>query len=222
MERIAVIQVKDEGKVKDARLKRASGRYKFKDKNKFKGAAIARESSAGGMLALGGVERAFVQADYGFAGARFDRQDIKAAGGFCNVACAQKLAGHAREVAALFPVHGFFGRLRRGASRLRRREVGDGARLYFYEGERLAVVTYHINFAFDAGRGEIAGDEDVAVAVQVPVGVGFAADAGLARAMFGGIGGGDGWRLRGLRVRGRRCAEAFAGGEVNDGEHETG
>ena len=68
-----------------------------------------------------------------------------------------------------------------------RRGVDNRARFYFDEGERLAVVADHINFAFDSWRREIARNENVAVAAQVPVGVSFTADARLARAMFGGI-----------------------------------
>ena len=49
--------------------------------------------------------------------------------------------------------------------RLRRsRGFDHGARLHFYKRERLAVVTNHVNFAFDAGRSEIARNENVAVA----------------------------------------------------------
>src|SRR5271156_3975413 len=177
------------------------------------------------MLVLGGVECAFVQADYGpLAGARFDGEDVEAARGGFDVAGAQKLAGHAREVAALFPVHCFFGGERRGPRGLRRlgrsRWLDNCARLYFDEGERLAVVADHINFAFDSWRREITGDKDVAVAAQIPVSVGFAADAGLARAMFGGIT--SGAVCAGRRLRRWRCAEALAGGEVNNCEHETG
>src|SRR5277367_3452333 len=66
-----------------------------------------------------------------------------------------------------------------------------------------------------AGRADVC-DEDVAVAAQVPVGVGFAADTDLARAILGGGARGVRWR-----VFGRRCAETFAGGEINYREHET-
>ncbi len=172
------------------------------------------------MLLLGRVERAFVQADYGLlAGARFDRQDVEAAGGGFDVTRAQKLASHARKVSAFFPVHGFFGRERGGPGRRLRRSggVGDSARLYFDEGERLAVVADHINFAFDSWGREIAGNEDVTVAAQVPVGVSFTADARLARAMFGGIASGIGGR-----VCRWSCAQALAGGEVNYRENKTG
>src|SRR5580658_4309543 len=125
-------------------------------------------------------------------------EDVEAAGSGFDVSRAEKLAGHAREVATLFPVHGFFGSEGRRPSRRLRgyRGVGDSARFYFHEGERLAVVTDPINFTFDAWRREIAGDENVAVAAGVPVGVSLAANAGLARAMFGGIAAGAGWRLR--------------------------
>src|SRR5271155_5358180 len=72
-------------------------------------------------LMLGRVERAFVQAHDGLcAGARFDGQHVEAARGFFDVAGAQKLAGHAREVAALFPIHCFFGGERHGPRGLRR------------------------------------------------------------------------------------------------------
>jgi hypothetical protein len=86
----------------------------------------------------------------------------------------------------------------------------------FHKRERRAVVAHHSNFALAAGRGEIARDENVAETAQVPISVGFAADASLARAMFGGIASGAGRQMRG---RGR--AQALAGGAINYREHET-
>ena len=73
----------------------------------------------------------------------------------------------------------------------------------FYEGQGFAVVAYEIEFAFDAVGRVVAGDEDVAVAAEIPIGVGFAADAGAAGGVFA--------RERIVAI----VAEAFAGGPVD-------
>src|SRR5271154_6772634 len=86
------------------------------------GAHTSVFQSKAAQLMMDSVKRAFVQAHDGLcAGARFDGQHVEAARGFFDVARAQKLAGHAREVAALFPIHGLFRRKRRGPSRCMRR-----------------------------------------------------------------------------------------------------
>jgi hypothetical protein len=52
----------------------------------------------------------------------------------------------------------------------------------------LAVVADEVEFAFYAARGVIAGDEDVAVAAELPISVSFAADAGAAGGVFAVVG----------------------------------
>jgi hypothetical protein len=46
------------------------------------------------------------------------------------------------------------------------------------------MVTAHINLAFRSAGSEIARDENVAVAAEIPVGVGFAANAGAPGFVF--------------------------------------
>src|ERR1700690_463641 len=147
-------------------------------------------------------EGAFVEANnWPGASARLDGEHVEAAGGHINAAHACELVRHALQVAALVLIYGFF--WARLAGFFRR------ARFYFDEGEGAAVVADHINFAFDSGRGVVARDERVAVATEIPVGVGFAADSGAAGAIFGGgIGRG-------------RIGQAVAGGEVYVSEHQA-
>ena len=171
------------------------------------------------MLLLGRVECAFVQADYWLlAGARFDGQHIETARSGFDVSRAQKLPSHPREVASFFPVHGFFGCEGRWPRRRLRssREFDNRARFYFYKRERLAVVPDHINFTLDSWRREIARDKNIAAAAEIPVGVSFSPDAGLARTMLSCVARRIGWG-----VWGERCTEALAGREVNYRENET-
>jgi len=56
--------------------------------------------------------------------------------------------------------------------------LGGRAGFYFYEGQGAAVVADEIDFTFDSRDGVVAGDECVALAAEVPVGEGFAADSG--------------------------------------------
>src|SRR6266849_9624020 len=53
-----------------------------------------------------------------------------------------------------------------------------GARSDFHKCQRLAVVTYQIDFAFNAARGVIPGYEYVPLPPQIPVGIGFSSNAG--------------------------------------------
>ena len=132
--------------------------------------------------------------DGALAGAGFDGEDVEAALGGIDAAGAEELAGHAGEVAALVGVDGIFGSGLRGG--------GGGAGFHFYEGEGAAVVADEIDFTFDSRDGVISRDEGITVAAEVPVGEGFAADAGGAGLRFGGGGG---------------IGEAVAGGEVEGG-----
>jgi hypothetical protein len=52
----------------------------------------------------------------------------------------------------------------------------------------LSVVADEVELAFGGARSEVAGYEDVALAAEIPVGIGFAADAGLAGGEFFGFG----------------------------------
>jgi hypothetical protein len=67
--------------------------------------------------------------------------------------------------------------------------VAEGAGADFDEGEGFAVVADEIEFALDAARRLVAGHENIAVTAEIPVGVGFAADAGAAGGMFVLVGG---------------------------------
>jgi len=85
-----------------------------------------------------------------------------------------------------------------------------GARAYFDEGEGITVVADQIDFAFGAARHEVACDEDVAVAPEIPVGVGFAANTGSAGYVF--------FRFRRRSVP---LAQSFSRGPVNDMENQS-
>ena len=54
----------------------------------------------------------------------------------------------------------------------------DGARPDFYECQRLAIVTDEIDLALDAARSVIPRYEYVPLPPQIPVGIGFSANAG--------------------------------------------
>lgn len=72
----------------------------------------------------------------------------------------------------------------------------------------MAVVADHIEFAFCRAGREVAGDEDVAVSAEIPVGVGLAANTGLSSSEF--LASGESSSLFSF-------AEAFAGGPVGLG-----
>ncbi len=54
----------------------------------------------------------------------------------------------------------------------------DGARPDFHECQRLAIVTDEIDLALDAARSVIPRHEYVPLPPQIPVGIGFSANAG--------------------------------------------
>jgi len=149
-----------------------------------------------------GAEGVFVEAGGGgVAGVVVDGEDVEAAGAIRNVAFGEEALGGAGHDALLVGGDAEFG------------ECGEifaqRARADFYEGEGFAVVADEVEFAFEAARRVVAGYENVAVAAEVPVGVGFAADAGAAGGVF---------TLVGVVI----VAEAFAGGPVDELEDATG
>ena len=114
-----------------------------------------------------------MQADSGpGAEMRFDGHHVEAKGTLAQAPLGAKLARHARKVAPLVRRDGVFGQAK-GAG-------FAGAGLHLDEGQNLSVVTDQIDFALDAGHGEVARDDRVAVAAQVPIGECFAADSGAA------------------------------------------
>jgi hypothetical protein len=119
-----------------------------------------------------------------FPGVRLNRKNVKAAAGGIDAARAKELARHAGEVAALVGVDGVFG----SGLRLCCRRTS----FHFDEGEGAAVVADQIDFTFNAWNGVVARYQRVAVAAEVPVSEGFAADACLAGFGF------CGWAFAGL------------------------
>lgn len=133
--------------------------------------------------------------------ARFDRENVETARPWIDAARAEKLAGHAHQIAALLLVHGLFGaRLARFLGR---------TRLDLDEGKRRAVVTHHVNFTFDARRSVIARDERVTMAAEIPVSVGLATDSGATGAIFR------------RRIGSGSFRKALASGEIDVSEHEA-
>ena len=151
-----------------------------------------------------GAEGVFVQADNrGAAGMIVNGDDIEAAGAFGDVAFGKKVLGGANDDVLFIAGDAEFGEAGQAV-------VADGAGADFDEGESVSVVADEIEFAFDGARSVIAGDEDVAIAAEIPVGVGFAADAGTASSEFffaGGIG--------------DVIAEAAAGGPADGLKHQV-
>ena len=62
--------------------------------------------------------------------------------------------------------------------RKRRQVFADGARSDFHKRQRLAIVADEIDFALDASRSVIPGDEYVPVPPQIPVGISFSTNTG--------------------------------------------
>src|SRR5271165_6234225 len=66
-----------------------------------------------------------------------------------------------------------------------RGELGaEGAGAHLDEGQHLAIVADHVDFTFGAARMVVAGHENIAETPAIPVGIGFAADAGLPGDLF--------------------------------------
>jgi hypothetical protein len=123
------------------------------------------------------AERVFVQADGGgVAWLVVDCENVEAAGAIGDVAFGKKALGGAGDYALFVRGDAEFG------------ECGevfaDGAGANFDEGEGFAIVADEIEFPFYASRCVVAGDEDVAMAAEIPVGVCFAADPGAAGGVF--------------------------------------
>ena len=145
-----------------------------------------------------------MEADFGgVAGLIVDGEEIEAAGAVRNVALGEKTLRGAGDDALFIGGDAEFGQ--------RGEFFAERARADFYEGQDFTVVADEIEFAFDAARRVIARDEDVAVAAEIPVGVGFAADAGTAGGVFA-LG-------EGIIVI---FAQAFARGPVDELEDSAG
>lgn len=91
-----------------------------------------------------------------------------------------------------------------------RKIVAERASADLNEGERLAVIADHVELAFGGTRREIARDENVAVAAEVPVSVSFAANASSTSS-----------RLSSFRRRRVFVAETLAGGPVDNLEDQA-
>jgi len=135
-----------------------------------------------GVLQLS-TEGVFVEADFGgVAGKVVDSEDVEAAGAVGDVAFGEKMLGGANYDALLV---GGDAELGEGGEFFAERAGAD-----FDESESFAVVADEVDFAFGGTGRVVARDEDVAAAAEIPVGVGFAADAGAAGGVFAVIGGG--------------------------------
>src|SRR5215472_9901703 len=75
---------------------------------------------------------------------------------------------------------------RSGDSSARRRLLKPNRERPFRERERGTIAADDVDFAFNAGQIVIAGKHDIAVAAQIPVGIGFAADAAAPCEVFRG------------------------------------
>jgi hypothetical protein len=92
---------------------------------------------------------------------------------------AEEIAGNVAEVVTLGAIDGGFGGF----------DGARGAGFHLDEAERVVMVADEVEFAAVIGRAKVAGDDGVAVAAEIEVGVFFAAAAGLE--MFGGGIGGE-------------------------------
>jgi hypothetical protein len=149
------------------------------------------------------AESVFVKADNGrLSGLVINGEDIEAAGAFGNMPFGEEVGGGSREE-LLFA--GRDAQLWEGG-----KIIADGASANFNEGERFAIVADHVEFAFGRARSEVARDEDVAVAAEIPVGVSFAANASPTSGEFFGF-------ERGSII----VAEALAGSPVDGLEDQS-
>ena len=108
----------------------------------------------------------------------FNGQDVEPPWSIFEAARANKLAIHARQVNLFFQIYGVFG------GRLAR--FSFGACFHFDECGNRAILGDEVELAFDSRHGEVPRDHHVTLAAQVPVSVGFTANAGSARELFGG------------------------------------
>ena len=110
--------------------------------------------------------------DWGMPRRIVDGQDIKAARPPANVAFGQKVVRRANEQMLLSGSDAKLGQSSRTV-------VAHSPRSDFDEGQYRSVVAHEIDFAFCTAGRVIAGHENVAMAAEIPVSEGFAADAGL-------------------------------------------
>lgn len=123
------------------------------------------------------VESTFVQSNLRpCAWARLDGQNVETARGRLEPPGANELPRHARQVAALLPIHGL---LWRRAVRALLARLGSRARLNLDEFKNRPVVADHVDFAFDVLRHVVARDHRVTVTAKIPVSVRLASDAGV-------------------------------------------
>jgi hypothetical protein len=150
------------------------------------------------------AEGVFVEADCGcVAGLIIDGEDVEAAGVGVDVTFGDEALRRADYEALFVGGNAEFGK--------RGELFAERASADFDEGQRFAVVAHEIEFALYASWHVITRNEDVAVAAKVPVGVGFAPNAGTAGGMFA-LG-------EGIVVI---FAEAFAGSPVDKLEDGAG
>jgi hypothetical protein len=96
--------------------------------------------------------------------------DIEPAGTLADVTFRQKSLRSANHQVLFFPCNAQFGQ--------GRQVLPDRARSDFDKCQRLVIVTYEIDFSLDAARSVIPGYEYVPLPPQIPVGIGFTANAG--------------------------------------------
>lgn len=156
-----------------------------------------------GILHLG-AESVFMETDDGgMTGGIVYGEDIETAGAFADVAFGEEMVSGAGDEMLFAGSDAEFGK---GGE-----VVANGAGADFNEGESFAVVADEVDFTFGSAWSEIPGDEDVAMAAEVPIGIGFAADAGPAGGEF------SGFRGNGMFF----FAKAAAGGEMDGKEDKA-
>src|SRR5713226_6218222 len=117
------------------------------------------------------AERILVQPYYRrLPRAVINRHDIKPAGTFADVTFGQKSLRCTNHHVLFISGNAQF--------RQRGQILPDGACSNFHKRQRLAIIADEIDFAFNAARGVIPGYEHVPLPPQVPVGIGFSANAG--------------------------------------------
>jgi hypothetical protein len=114
--------------------------------------------------------------DRRLAGRIIDGYDAEPAWSFANAAFRKKVLRSAGQEMLLPRC---YAQLRQGGH-----FFAHGARADFNKIERFAIVANHIDFAFCGTGSEVARDENVAVAAEMPTGVSFAANASLAGFVF--------------------------------------
>lgn len=130
-------------------------------------------------------------------------EDIESDGERCRIDSARtdECGGHSGNLAAFSRIDSVLWTNRPGS--------GCIASLHFDKSERIAIVSDEVDFAIQISDSEVAGDHGVPMSAEIPVGVGFAMNAGAPGALLQGF-------------AGKRLDEAAPSAKLEDSENKPG